>query len=125
MSTRRSATASDSDRRTARSCSAARDAPMASGPQDVLIVGGGPAGAIAGLAAARAGARVRILDRATFPRHKLCGDSLNPGALAILRRLGVSDEIEARGLPVGGMIVSGEGGVTIVGRYPQGLHGRS
>ena len=30
---------------------------------------------------ARAGARVRIVDRATFPRDKLCGDTINPGAL--------------------------------------------
>ena len=51
---------------------------------DVLIVGAGPAGAIAALVLARAGARVRVLDRARFPRFKLCGDSVNPGALAIL-----------------------------------------
>src|SRR5262245_35786911 len=93
--------------------------------QDLLIVCAGPAGAIAGLVAARAGARVRILDRSAFPRHKPCGDSLNPGALAILRRLGVSDSIEARGLPVAGMVVTGEGGVVIEGWYPGGLLGRS
>jgi menaquinone-9 beta-reductase len=92
---------------------------------DLLIVGGGPAGAIAGIVAARAGARVRILERATFPRHKLCGDSVNPGALDVLRRIGVAEEVEARGLPVRGMVVTGEGGVQIVGQYPRGLLGRS
>ena len=51
---------------------------------DVLICGAGPAGAIAALVLARAGARVRLLDRARFPREKLCGDTLNPGALAML-----------------------------------------
>ena len=35
---------------------------------DVLIVGGGPAGSVAGAILARAGVRVRIVDRATFPR---------------------------------------------------------
>ena len=38
---------------------------------DVLIAGAGPAGAIAGIVLARAGARVLILDRARFPREKL------------------------------------------------------
>ncbi len=89
----------------------------------MLIVGGGPAGAIAGLVAARAGARVRILERATFPRDKLCGDTVNPGALALLRRLGVVEPLYARGLDVGGMVVTGENGVTIVGHYPNGLRG--
>ena len=54
---------------------------------DVLIVGAGPAGAVAATVLARAGARVRVIDRATFPRDKLCGDTLNPGCLALLRRL--------------------------------------
>lgn len=92
---------------------------------DILIVGAGPAGAIAGLVAARAGARVRIVDRAAFPRDKLCGDTINPGALAVLRRLGVDDEVEARGLRVDGMVVTGERGQRIEGRYPDGLHGRA
>ena len=63
------------------------------GAPDVLIVGAGPAGACAGLVLARAGARVRIVDRARFPRDKLCGDTVNPGALARLRTLRVADEI--------------------------------
>jgi flavin-dependent dehydrogenase len=37
---------------------------------------------------ARAGVNVRLLDRATFPRDKLCGDTLNPGSMALLERLG-------------------------------------
>ena len=44
-------------------------------------------GAVAATVLARAGARVRLIDRATFPRDKLCGDTVNPGALAMLRRL--------------------------------------
>ena len=92
---------------------------------DVVIVGAGPAGACAGLVLARAGARVRILDRATFPRDKLCGDTVNPGALARLRALAVADEIEARGLRVDGMMLTGERGVAIEGRYPRGVSGRA
>jgi flavin-dependent dehydrogenase len=95
------------------------------GEPDVLIVGGGPAGAIAGLVLARAGARVTILDRATFPRDKLCGDTVNPGALARLCALGVAGEVEARGLRVDGMLLTGGRGVAVEGRYPDGVCGRA
>ncbi|HEV8173352.1 MAG TPA: FAD-dependent oxidoreductase, partial [Actinoplanes sp.] len=40
---------------------------------DVAVVGAGPAGSAAALAACRAGARVLLLDRADFPRDKPCG----------------------------------------------------
>ena len=92
---------------------------------DVLIVGAGPAGSVAGAILARAGARVRIVDRATFPRDKLCGDTLNPGALARLQSLGLAAGIEERSLRVDGMRVTGGRGVTIEGSYPGGLSGRA
>ncbi|MFI5179354.1 MAG: NAD(P)/FAD-dependent oxidoreductase [Vicinamibacterales bacterium] len=98
---------------------------MSSVEPDVIVVGAGPAGAIAGLVLARAGVRVRIVDRATFPRDKLCGDTVNPGTLAQLSRLGVSARVEAGGLRIEGMRVTGEGGVQIDGRYPRGIHGRA
>src|SRR6476661_1949227 len=83
---------------------------------DVLIAGAGPAGSIAATVLARAGARVLVLDRATFPRPKLCGDTLNPGALAVLQRLGLACATGAS-IPLAGMIVTGEGGVRVVGAY--------
>ena len=92
---------------------------------DVIVVGAGPAGAVAATVLARAGARVLLLDRARFPRHKLCGDTLNPGAMAILRRLGLAAAADTSGLRIDGMRVTGEGGVSIEGRYPAGLHGRA
>lgn len=92
---------------------------------DLLIVGAGPAGAVAAAVAARAGARVRMVDRAVFPRDKLCGDTINPGTLALLRRLNLAAPVERRGLRIDGMLVTGEGGVSIEGRYPAGLHGIS
>ncbi|HSK97645.1 MAG TPA: FAD-dependent monooxygenase, partial [Euzebyales bacterium] len=57
---------------------------------DLAIVGAGPAGAAAALSAltARPGASVLLLDRATFPRDKACGDAIGPQAVAMLRRLG-------------------------------------
>ena len=66
-----------------------------------------------------------MIDRDTFPRPKLCGDTLNPGTLAMLSRLGLAGIVLERGLPVDGMRVTGEGGVEVVGRYPAGLQGRA
>jgi menaquinone-9 beta-reductase len=90
----------------------------------VLIAGGGPAGAVAALVLARAGVRVTVLDRARFPRDKLCGDSVNPGALRLLRRLGVAHAAGA-GLPIEGMIVTGNGGVRVEARYGGDVIGRA
>ena len=90
---------------------------------DVLIVGAGPAGAVAAIVLARAGARVRLIDRAVFPRDKLCGDTINPGTLAALRRLGLAAAVEERALPIDGMIVTGEGGIAVEGRYPRDQRG--
>jgi menaquinone-9 beta-reductase len=56
---------------------------------DILVVGAGPAGAAAGLAARRRGLDVLVVDKATFPRDKTCGDGLTTAALRLLERLGV------------------------------------
>jgi geranylgeranyl reductase family protein len=56
---------------------------------DVLVVGAGPAGAAAGLAARRRGLDVLVVDKATFPRDKTCGDGLTTAALRFLEQLGV------------------------------------
>ena len=90
---------------------------------DVIVVGGGPAGCIAAIVLSRAGLRVRLLDRATFPREKLCGDTLNPGALGTLARLGLHPAED--GLPIRGMLVTGPGGARAEGWYPSGVTGRA
>lgn len=101
---------------------------------DVLIVGAGPAGSAAAIVLARAGVSVRMVDRAWFPRDKLCGDTLNPGALAILDRLGgtegpplrtggIGDRVRARALPITGMTVTGPKGAVVSAEYPGSLRG--
>ena len=78
---------------------------------DVVIVGAGPAGASAALAARRADptARVLMLDRATFPRDKACGDGIAPEAFDLLAGLGASGVAEGYG-PVETLHVDGPDG---------------
>src|SRR6476646_10828923 len=80
---------------------------------DVIVCGAGPAGATAAVVLARGGARVLMLDRARFPRDKLCGDTINPGTIAILRRLQLLGSLEQSAVRVDGMIVTGEHGVRV------------
>lgn len=54
---------------------------------DLVIIGGGPAGAAAAIRAARAGARVTVLERGAEGRDKVCGDGLTPRAVAALDEL--------------------------------------
>jgi flavin-dependent dehydrogenase len=90
---------------------------------DALVVGAGPAGSIAALVLARAGVRVRLVDRASFPRDKLCGDTLNPGSLSILDRLDAAGAIRASALSIDGMTVTGPGGASVSAGYPDGFRG--
>ena len=68
------------------------DEPTTSGGRhavDVLVVGAGPAGAAAAITLARAGRAVLVVDRASFPRDKCCGDGLTTLALRELEALGL------------------------------------
>ena len=60
---------------------------------DVVIVGGGPAGASCAIVCARGGLRTVVLERETFPREKVCGDCLNPACWPVLDRLGVTEAV--------------------------------
>jgi flavin-dependent dehydrogenase len=90
---------------------------------DVIVAGGGPAGALAACLLARAGARVTVFERGRFPRPKLCGDTLNPGAVALLRRHFEIGPLEAMATPIDGMLLSGPGPVFVRGEYGAGVRG--
>ncbi|MGI9623172.1 MAG: geranylgeranyl reductase family protein [Acidimicrobiales bacterium] len=55
--------------------------------RDILVIGGGPAGAAAAMRAARGGASVAVFEKAGRGRDKICGDGLTPRAVAALEEL--------------------------------------
>ena len=63
---------------------------------DALVVGAGPAGSSATYHLASNGVDVLLVDRASFPRTKACGDAIMPPALAELERMGVVAEVRHR-----------------------------
>lgn len=56
---------------------------------DVFVIGAGPAGAVAARELARRGLSVKLIDRAHFPRSKVCGCCINMAAVRTLRKLGL------------------------------------
>ena len=62
---------------------------------DVIVVGGGPAGSTIAWSLARRGVRVAVIERATFPREKVCGDFIEPAGLRILQSMGVREALQA------------------------------
>lgn len=61
---------------------------------DVLVIGGGPAGAAAGYWLAEAGHDVLIVEKKRFPREKTCGDGLTPRAVRQLQDMGLEHRLE-------------------------------
>ncbi len=69
---------------------------MQSNEFQVIVVGGGPAGSTCAALLSKAGLKVLVIDKAKFPRQKICGDCINPATWQIFDLLGISDKIKAR-----------------------------
>ena len=86
---------------------------------DVIVVGAGPAGAATAILLAERGWSVALLDKAAFPRPKICGEYLSPEASRILDRLGVLKAVDQAGAqPLRGMRIVAPDGTVLEGVYP-------
>jgi geranylgeranyl reductase family protein len=88
---------------------------------DVVVVGAGPAGTATAILLAERGFTVTLLDKAAFPRPKICGEYLSPEAARVLDRLGVLKAVDGAGAqPLRGMRITAPDGTVLEGTYPTG-----
>lgn len=87
---------------------------------DVVIVGAGPAGASCAITLVKGGMSVLLCDKATFPRHKICGDCFNPVVWSLFEGLGISEELKQRQIAsIRSVHVIGATGSTLKATVPQ------
>jgi menaquinone-9 beta-reductase len=87
---------------------------------DVVVIGGGPAGSAAAIGLARAGRDVTLVDRARFPRDKVCGDGITTGALRLLEDLGLQPGRVASWQRVDDVVVRAPAGPEVTFPLPRG-----
>ncbi len=75
---------------------------------DVVVIGGGPAGALAAHQLARRGRSVIVIDKTTFPRHKVCGGCFNHRSIAALQACELGELVpELGGEPIQSLRIMG------------------
>jgi flavin-dependent dehydrogenase len=86
---------------------------------DVVVLGGGPAGAATAALCAAAGARTLLLERDAFPREKVCGEFLSAEGVEVLGRLGALDALAGAAPPaMDGCLLSDDRGREVVSPLP-------
>ena len=87
---------------------------------DVIVVGAGPGGSTCASFLAREGHRVLLVDKASFPRDKPCGDAISGKSASVLRELGIADQVEERPHAIAeGVLFSGTRGDLVQIPFPR------
>ncbi|MFH1106640.1 MAG: geranylgeranyl reductase family protein [Candidatus Micrarchaeota archaeon] len=95
------------------------------GVYDVIVVGGGPGGSSCASLLGMKGVRVLLVDKASFPRDKTCGDAVSGKSATVLRELGLIHEVEKlRNAPVLGTTFSSPEGVIVEVPFPLNKEGK-
>lgn len=90
---------------------------------DVVIAGAGPAGSASACRLARAGLHVALVDRASFPRDKVCSEYMSPEGVRHLAALGVLERVEATGgQAIRGTTVHAPRGSRLTGLFARAGH---
>lgn len=90
---------------------------------DVVIAGAGPAGSASACRLARAGLRVALVDRASFPRDKVCSEYMSPEGVRHLAALGALERVEAGGgQAIRGTTVHAPHGSRLTGLFARAGH---
>jgi flavin-dependent dehydrogenase len=90
---------------------------------DAVVVGGGPAGSALSILLRQQGRSVLLLDEARFPRDKICGESVSPGAWRLLDALGAAGAVRALApQPLRGMALTAPDGTEFGGHYRGSPH---
>jgi flavin-dependent dehydrogenase len=94
----------------------------ASRPWDVLVVGAGPAGAVAARQIAKHGVRVLLFDRAVFPRPKVCGCCLSARGVRALEQIGLAEFLpQLDGVPLRRALLATGGKMATIALPPGGI----
>ncbi len=81
---------------------------------DIIVVGAGPSGSSCATFLGRRGVKTLLLDKASFPREKTCGDGITGKAIRVARELGMESDIEsAQHQKITGLITSSPSGAVL------------
>ncbi len=89
----------------------------------VVIVGAGPAGAAAAHETASRGLRTIVLERASMPREKVCGEGCTPRAVHNLERMGLLDDLQPKGASVHRAFLVSPCGIELLADLPPSVYG--
>ncbi len=92
--------------------------PASTMKSQAVVVGAGPAGSAAAAGLAVRGVDVLLLDKATFPREKVCGDGLTPRSVHVLQEMGLLRQVMNSGaLRIDGVRIHAPNGQPVEARF--------